>query len=76
MQVDEALQAVVVVVSLYDIVGEIDQQLGQTTLSCRVVTEHRAEGCVAQRLRETLSQSFPGSCVIAEAQEATDNVLK
>ena len=54
-------------VGLDDVVGEIDEKLGEAPLGGSVVTEDRGEGGVAKRLGQTLAKSLTRSGVVAES---------
>lgn len=63
-------------VGVYNIVGEVDEQLGETPLGCGVVSEDRGECGISKRLGKALPKGFAGSGIVAEAKKATDNMLE
>ena len=54
----------------YNIIGQVDKELGEATLSCSVVAQYRGEGGVSEGLWETLSQGLAGPGIIAESSGA------
>lgn len=50
-----------------DVVTEIDEELGEASLCCGVVTEDGLESCVAEGFGEALAQGFAGSVVVAQS---------
>jgi hypothetical protein len=47
--------------------GQVDEQLDEAALGRGVVTQHVGEGCVAERLGETLAQGLASAGVVAQA---------
>lgn len=56
-------------VGVDNIVGQVDQELGQAPLRRRVVSQHGRKRSISQRLRQTLAESFSGSRVVAQPTE-------
>ena len=50
-----------------DIIAQIDQQLGQTSLGGGVIAEDGLKGGVAERFGETLAEGFAGAVVVAQS---------
>lgn len=50
-----------------DIVGQVQQKLSETTLSRGVVAEHRREGGIAERLRETLAKGLASASIVTKS---------
>ncbi len=48
-------------------VREVDQELGEASLSGRIVAKHRGEGGVAKWLWETLAESLAGASIVAQS---------
>ena len=63
------LKAWVAAAWFHNVVGQVDEQLGQASLSCGVVTKDRGEGRATQRLREALPKGFAGACIVTKAVE-------
>jgi hypothetical protein len=55
---------------------DIEEELREPPLRGDVVLEARAEGGVAQRVGQALSERLPRARVVGEAQEAADDVLE
>lgn len=53
-------------VRLHDVVREVDQQLGEAALSCRVVAQNGGEGGVAEGFGEALAEGFAGAGVVTQ----------
>ena len=70
------LHSGVVGAGVNDVVGQVDEQLGEATLGCGIVAQDGAEGGVAEGLGETLAQGLTGAGVITQAQEAAHHVLQ
>lgn len=60
------------VVGSIDIVGEVDQKLGETALGGCIVSKNRREGSISERLREALAQSLACASVITQAALVSD----
>ena len=52
---------------LDDVVGEVDEELGETPLGRGIVAQDRGEGGVAERIREALAQSLAGASIVTES---------
>jgi hypothetical protein len=57
-------------------VGQIDKKLGKTALGGRIVSQDRRESRIAEWFWEALSQSLSRACVVAQSQEAPNNMLQ
>jgi hypothetical protein len=53
---------------LDDVVGEVDEELGQAALSCGVVAQNRGEGGITERLRKALAKSLASTSIVAQAR--------
>lgn len=50
---------------IHHIVRQIDQKLGKAALGSGIIPKNRTEGSVAKGLRQTLSESFPSTGIVA-----------
>ena len=60
------MHQLLVVCGIDHIVREVDQELGEAALSSRIISKDRGECGVPEGLRETLTQSFAGTSIIAQ----------
>ena len=61
------MHELLIVRGIYDIVREVDQELSETALGGRIITQYRGEGGIAKRLWKALTKSFARTSVIAQA---------
>lgn len=52
---------------LDDVVGEVDEELGEAPLGRGIVAQDRGEGGVAEWVREALAQSLAGASIVTES---------
>lgn len=62
------MHQLLVVCSVDDVVGEVDQQLGEAALSGRIVAKYRRESGIPKGLRKALTQSLASASIIAQAE--------
>jgi hypothetical protein len=60
------MHELLIVGSIHDVIGEIDQKLSETTLGGGVVSKNRREGGVAERLWKALSKRLTSASVITQ----------
>jgi hypothetical protein len=60
------MHELLIVGSIHDVIGEIDQKLSETTLGRSVVSKNRREGGVAERLWKALTKCLTSASVITQ----------
>jgi hypothetical protein len=50
----------------YDVIRQVDKQLGEATLRGGVVAEDRREGCISEGFRQALPKGLTGSGVVTQ----------
>ena len=61
---------------LRDIIGKVDQELGEAALGCSVIAEDRGERGIAKGLGEALTESFTSAGVVAQASGKLANLIE